>query len=106
MSQNIVKFLVRKGSDADRKLTFLAEGELGYTTDIGFTRLFVGDGASAGGWPVASKFFTVANWTSDTTTLGYIQLSDLLFVRSTGCLYALTGTNPTLSANYLQISQS
>ena len=108
MAQNIVKFLVRRGSDSDRKLTVLQQGELGYTTDIESQRLFIGDGITYGGSPVASKFYLVASWTSDISTLGYVQLSDMLFVRSTASLYALTSRNlnitPT-SADFIKIGQ-
>lgn len=106
MVQNIVKFLVRSGPDADRKLTLLQQGELGYTTDINAQRLFVGDGATMGGTPVASRFFHVPDWVSDPATLSYVQLNDILFVRSTTSLFALTSTNLTpTSANYMQIAQ-
>jgi hypothetical protein len=105
MAQNIVKFLVRRGPDLDRQATILQDGELAYTTDINAKRLFVGDGITPGGWPVASRFFPVANW-ADNVTLNYVQINDLVFVRSDNALYALTGVGATpLSANYLKVGK-
>ena len=110
MAQNIVKFLVRRGSDLDRQKTVLAQGELGMNTDPSFQRLFVGDGATKGGIPVASRFYYISNWSNsaDQSTLGLIQPNDILFVRSSSILYALTAATPQspLSAGYMVISQS
>ena len=41
------RLFLRRGTDTDRKVTVLCEGELGYSTDA--FRLFVGDGSTAGG---------------------------------------------------------
>ena len=41
-SNSIVKVLVRRGTDSERQLTALTEGELGYCIDT--QRLFIGDG--------------------------------------------------------------
>lgn len=108
MSQNIVKFLVRRGSDTDRKLTVLQQGELGYTTDINCQRLFVGDGVTFGGTPVASKLFIIPSWSGDPVTLNYVQLNDMLFVRSDSALYALTARDLNtipVSGDFIKISQ-
>lgn len=51
---SIVKILVRRGTDSERKLTTLTEGELGYTIDS--QRLFIGDGITLGGVPAGNKF--------------------------------------------------
>lgn len=54
----IVKILVRRGTDSERQLTVLTEGEIGYTIDT--QRLFIGDGLSLGGIPAGNKFLGVA----------------------------------------------
>lgn len=51
----IIRSLVRKGTNTDRQLVTLGEGELGYTTDT--KRLFIGDGSTVGGNATGVKFF-------------------------------------------------
>lgn len=46
-SDTVVKLLVRRGVDSDRKNVILSSGELGYTTDT--SRLFIGNGRAYGG---------------------------------------------------------
>lgn len=46
---SVTKILFRRGLDSQRQLTTLNQGEPGYSTDT--KRLFVGDGATAGGTP-------------------------------------------------------
>ena len=79
----IIRSLIRKGSDADRKRTTLAQGELGYTTDT--NRVFIGDGINAGGFATGNKFLGTLNSFADAINLG-IQPGDLIKV-GTG-LYA------------------
>tara|TARA_R100000008_G_scaffold86879_1_gene82344 strand:+ start:81 stop:1199 length:1119 start_codon:yes stop_codon:yes gene_type:complete len=62
------RLFLRRGSDTDRKLTTLCEGELGYSTDA--FRVFVGDGSTAGGKTLGlSAFMTTGNVGSFHTTL-------------------------------------
>ena len=57
---SIVKILVRRGTDSERRLTTLTEGEIGYTIDT--QRLFVGDGITLGGVPIGNRFLgTIAS---------------------------------------------
>lgn len=71
----IIRSLIRKGSDADRKRTTLAQGELGYTTDT--NRVFIGDGITAGGSATGNKFLGTLNSFADAINLG-IQPGDLI----------------------------
>ena len=48
----IIKLKIRRGTDAQRKLVILEQGELGYAIDS--KRVFVGDGATYGGIPAGS----------------------------------------------------
>jgi hypothetical protein len=105
MAQSIVKFLVRRGTDAERKSIVLADGELGATTaDNNSKRLFVGDGVKPGGWPVASKFYLVKDF-NDSDAIRFIQPGDLMFLISTSAMYALTGNDNTSLSDYLKVSQ-
>lgn len=105
-STNLVQFLVRQGSNTDRQSITLASGELGITTDPGYTgsRLFVGDGVTYGGTPVASKLFWIANWSS--STLNFVQVGDIVYNISSQALFALSANPPSLSANYFQIAKN
>jgi hypothetical protein len=55
----IVKILIRRGTDSERQLTTLTEGELGYTIDT--RRLYIGDGITLGGLPVGNRFLGIAS---------------------------------------------
>ena len=98
---NIVKFLVRRGSDIDRRSVVLAEGELGYTTNN--PRLFVGDGLSFGGNPAASKFHIITNFTDP--LVNYVLPGDMVFNKADSHLYALTGTGSTVAGHYMFIGR-
>lgn len=54
LENTLLKLLVRRGVDADRKNVILSEGELGYTEDS--KRLFVGDGTTVGGHITGNKY--------------------------------------------------
>jgi len=52
------RLFLRRGTDTDRKLTTLCEGELGYSTDA--FRVVIGDGSTAGGRSVGATTFVSA----------------------------------------------
>jgi len=56
-SDTVVKILVRRGLEVERRETLLSEGELGYSVDS--QRLFIGDGYNLGGNPVANVNFGI-----------------------------------------------
>ena len=60
----IIQLKIRRGTDAQRKLVTLAEGEMGYCIDT--KRTFIGDGTTLGGTPLTNKILTTG--TSPTTT--------------------------------------
>ena len=91
-SDAIVKILIRKGSDADRKNTILSTGELGYATDTGIKRLFVGDGTTAGGNPVGVKNFGY-NTAASVTSGAYP--GDLVYDTTNFTLYGRDSSNST-----------
>lgn len=55
----VVKILVRRGTDAERQLTTLTEGELGYCIDT--QRVYVGDGVTPGGVITGNRFLGSIN---------------------------------------------
>ncbi|CAB5226341.1 Intramolecular chaperone auto-processing domain containing protein [uncultured Caudovirales phage] len=98
-SDTVVKLLIRRGTDFDRKNVILSQGELGFTTDT--ERVFVGNGVTLGGIIVGNKS-TVTNTGKETisnpfpgdlvfetqntdgapTNLLYIQNKDSLWVNA------------------------
>ena len=101
---DVAKIKLRRGSNSDRKLVTLDEGELGYTTDT--NRVYVGNGTTFGGSPTS-----VYNFGSDQRTDGLVQqkaeLGDLIFdSNSFGAtlLYTLTGVAAAGDAAWMQLS--
>ena len=102
---SVIKLKVRRGTDAQRQLITLDQGEIGFTTDT--KRLFVGDGTTRGGWSTGSKFYStstgIANATPTSTDLLYtVQTGDIVYDYSTSTtnFYILTGS----STSYNQTS--
>lgn len=93
----IVKLKLRRGSDAQRKLVTLDQGEMGYVTDS--KRVFVGDGTTAGGIVVGSRFFTPIP-TNKTDLAAYV--GDVVVENS--LMFQLTGADATDATNWVQIS--
>ena len=88
LENTLLKLLVRRGTDADRQLITLDQGELGYTTDS--KRLFVGDGSTQGGTIAGNKFLgSSAN--HETLTEG--ADGDFAFNTTTNTLYSKNGSN-------------
>lgn len=84
-SDSIVKVLVRRGTDSERQLTTLTEGEIGYTIDT--QRLFVGDGITLGGVVVGNKFLGLA---SDRNSYSSISQSGDMLYQTAGTTVAET----------------
>tara|TARA_R110000868_G_scaffold54509_5_gene170278 strand:- start:2956 stop:4122 length:1167 start_codon:yes stop_codon:yes gene_type:complete len=104
---SILKLLVRRGADLDRKNIILSQGELGYTTDG--KRLFVGDGSTLGGKVAGSIFFGVATNTSPytLTELGVKgNTGDTIYSSVSSIYYVLTGTNAASLSSYLPVGGS
>jgi len=92
----LLKLLVRRGSDADRKQVTLSEGEIGYTTDT--KKLYVGDGQTKGGIPVAGSAFlgSVADVTAFTSAVS----GDIAYDNDDNILYYFKGGNPANIADW------
>lgn len=63
----VIKLKVRRGTNSQRRLVILDEGELGYTIDT--QRLYVGTGTLSGGIPVAPKIHNILTSYNDLSTL-------------------------------------
>ena len=89
----IVKILVRRGTNSERQLTTLTEGEIGYTIDT--QRLFIGDGITLGGVPIGNRF--LGSIGSRTTYNSIAQNGDTIYQTGGGSqantLFANTGNN-------------
>jgi hypothetical protein len=82
ISQNtVVKILVRRGTDTERKQVVLSEGELGYSVDT--RRVFVGDGITQGGVVVGNKYLGKAQAKEDYNSI--VQTGDIIY--QTGEMY-------------------
>lgn len=89
---SIVKVLIRRGTDSERRLTTLTEGELGYTIDT--QRLFIGDGITLGGVPAGNKFLGITS--NKEAYVSIAQPGDTIYQTGGGgadaeVLYANTG---------------
>ena len=99
---NVVKLKVRRGTDAQRKLITLDQGEIGYTIDS--KRLFVGDGIMPGGISAGVKFYNATDITTD-TTLATAITGDVVYDQSQTLYYILTGGSYNVRASYKPLAQ-
>lgn len=92
-SDTVVKILVRRGTNSERRLTTLTEGEIGYTIDT--QRMFVGDGITPGGKPAGAQFLGVAVAKDPYNSIA--EVGDTIYVTdgegntTSQVLYAYTG---------------
>tara|TARA_R100000951_G_scaffold34360_1_gene29225 strand:+ start:16354 stop:17970 length:1617 start_codon:yes stop_codon:yes gene_type:complete len=88
LENTLLKLIVRQGTNADRALVTLSEGELGYTTD--WHRLYVGDSQTQGGHVVGNLYKgAVADHTSLTTE---IENGDYVFNTTNNTLFIKNST--------------
>jgi hypothetical protein len=87
---SIIKLKIRRGTDAQRKLVLLEQGELGYTTDT--NRVFVGDGVTTGGNTIGTKLYTPITNQNQLTAIPAF-LGDAVYAGT--LLYQLTASDYT-----------
>ena len=87
LENTLLKLLVRRGTDTDRRNITLAEGELGFTTDT--ERLFIGNG-DVGGTVAGNKFLGCDS--DPAVTFSTALTGDLAFDTNTKSLCAYKGT--------------
>ena len=120
------RLFLRRGTDTDRKLTTLCEGELGYSTDA--FRVVVGDGSVAGGRSVGATTFVSAGVDFNTdlsvaSAAGIALSGDLAVFPSSNYTNAgggtssidsthattvmiLTGSNPGTAAHWVNVNNN
>ena len=96
---DVAKIKLRRGSNTDRKLVILDNGELGYTTDT--TRVFVGNGTLKGGNPIGTFNFNDQART-DLAVQNKAEIGDLIF--DNYLLYGLSGADTSDTSSWYQIS--
>lgn len=106
MADQITKIVVRRGTDAQRRLANATGitfdlGEPVYVTDT--KRMFIGDGATAGGTAVGMRNLGVVNQLFGTDVLGYTfegysalvlgaaEIGDIIYDKTTRNIYSLSG---------------
>ncbi len=95
----LLKLLIRRGTDVDRKQVVLSEGELGYTVDT--KRLYIGDGQTKGGIPVAGSSFLGS--VPDVTIFTSAVSGDLAYDNDDNVFYTFKGGNPANIADWQNI---
>jgi len=99
LENTLIKLLVRRGTDADRKNIVLEAGELGYTTDT--DRLFVGDGTTSGGLLVGNKY---KGENADVTNLSPCDIGDYAFETDTNTFKVVKTGNGSNAADWLSVA--
>ena len=92
----VIKLKIRRGTDADRKLIKLDQGELGFTTDT--QRVFVGNGVDSGGVVVGNKVYAPVNNTYNHLSTINAQVGDIQPLSDVS--YQLIGTDYTQLSNW------
>ena len=107
MSEPITRIIFRRGLDIERKQITLNQGEPGFAVDT--NRLFVGDGQTAGGISVGSRFL---GFTTFGTTNSFVDpfkgplSGDMVFDFGSTLLYVLTGSDYAKTNNYAPLGTS
>jgi len=99
LENTLIKLLVRRGTDADRKNITLNAGELGYTTDS--ERLYIGNGTDKGGLVVGNKYKGKA---ALATSLAPCVTGDYVFETDTNTLKVLQNGNGAVDTDWLTVS--
>lgn len=97
---NIIKLKIRRGTDAQRKQVALEQGELGYTIDT--KRVYVGDGATAGGNLVGNVVFSPTTVANNRLNISQAQKGDLVY--DNNAFFQLTGNSYGSAASWARLS--
>lgn len=98
LENTLLKLLVRRGTNEDRKNITLDEGELGYASDT--TRLFIGDGTTVGGNLIGNKFLG----SRPDVTVETGEINDLAFDSDNNTLLRIKQNNGSDIADWETIS--
>ena len=98
LENTLLKLLVRRGTNEDRKNITLDEGELGYASDT--TRLFIGDGTTVGGNLIGNKFLG----SRSDVTLETGEINDLAFDNDNNTLQRIKQNNGSAALDWETVS--
>lgn len=98
LENTLLKLLVRRGTNEDRKNITLDEGELGYASDT--KRLFIGDGTTVGGNLIGTKFLGSRPNVTDRTG----EINDLAFDNDHNTLQRIKQNNGSNALDWETIS--
>jgi microcystin-dependent protein len=98
LENTLLKLLVRRGTNEDRKNITLDEGELGYASDT--TRLFIGDGTTVGGNLIGNKFLG----SNSVITLNTGEINDLAFDNDHNTLQRIKQNDGSSASDWETIS--
>lgn len=105
---DIAKVLIRSGSNAERIVTTIQQGELAYIYNS--NRVVVGDGYTLGGYNVGNILYGIGGNSISLSALplssnnsGFTYAGDTYFCNSINSYYTLTGTNVENLDSYKQI---
>lgn len=99
LENTLIKLLVRRGTDADRKNITLNAGELGFTTDT--ERLYIGNGTTKGGLVVGNKYKGKA---ALVTSLAPCVTGDYAFETDTNSLKVLQNGTGAQATDWLTVA--
>ena len=100
LENTLLKLLVRRGTDFDRKQITLATGELGYTTDT--ERLYIGNSVDAGGILVGNKW--KGSKAGLAGTIAGVLTGDIAYDTNTNTLNVLVAGNGTNDTDWYTIA--
>ena len=99
LENTLLKLLVRRGTDLDRRKIILATGELGYATDT--EALYIGNGVNAGGILVGNKW---RGSRADLTTIAGAVTGDYVYDTSTNTLNVLIAGSGSNASDWYTVS--
>tara|TARA_R100001079_G_scaffold13203_1_gene6458 strand:+ start:23772 stop:25445 length:1674 start_codon:yes stop_codon:yes gene_type:complete len=99
LENTLLKLLVRRGTDSDRKLITLESGELGFTTDT--ERLYIGNSTTPGGILAGNKYKGRANVV---TSLSPVVTGDYAYETDTNSLKICIAGTGSAASDWLTVA--
>tara|TARA_R110000765_G_scaffold35816_2_gene80305 strand:+ start:11309 stop:12976 length:1668 start_codon:yes stop_codon:yes gene_type:complete len=99
LENTLLKLLVRRGTDSDRKQITLESGEVGFTTDT--ERLYIGNSTTPGGVVVGNKYKGRA---ADLTSLSPVVTGDYAYETDTNSLRICIAGTGAVETDWLTVA--